>query len=74
MTHSSYNGYKSIQDALEQGIEAVEGGDTRAGEDAFSWVLKKDPSHTAAWLWLACCAPEESAKRACYRNAWLTLN
>jgi len=69
MSTSNTNGYKSIQDALDLGVLALEEGDLQSGEKAFSWVLKKDPENTAAWLWLACCAPEERAREECYKRA-----
>ena len=69
MTAVHSNGFKSIQDALDLGVQAVEQGDLQSGEAAFSWVLKKDPENTVAWLWLACCAPEEHAREECYKRA-----
>lgn len=66
---TSTNGYKDVDEALNIAIQAVEQGDLKNGEAALSWVLKKDPDNTAAWLWLACCAPEERAREECYRRA-----
>lgn len=63
------NGYRTIEEALDVGVEAVERGDLRNGEAALSWVLKKDPGNTLAWIWLACCAPDDQARRECYRRA-----
>ena len=60
--------YPSIQEALDMAIEAVEGGDFQQGEAALSWVLSKDPDNAVAWIWLACCAPDDSAREACYRR------
>ncbi len=69
MASANSNGYKSIQEALDLGVHAVEQGDLQNGEAAFSWVLKKDPKNTVAWFWLACCAPEERGREECYKRA-----
>jgi hypothetical protein len=63
------NGYKSIDDALSSGIEAVERGQISKGEAALTWVVHKDPSNAVAWFWLAVCAPDDHAKAECYRRA-----
>ena len=60
--------YPSVQEALDTAIQAVEGGDFQRGEAALSWVLQKDPDNAVAWIWLACCAPDDSARDACYRR------
>ena len=60
--------YPSIQEALDTAIQAVEGGDFVQGEAALSWVLQKDPDNAVAWIWLACCAPDDTAREACYRR------
>jgi predicted negative regulator of RcsB-dependent stress response len=64
----SSNTHSSIQEALETAIQAVEGGDLQQGEAALSWVLQKEPDNAVAWIWLACCAPDDSAREACYRR------
>jgi len=63
------NGYQSVEQALDVGVQAVERGDLSDGEAALSWVLKKDPANQVAWFWLACCAPDDDAKQECYRRA-----
>ncbi len=63
------DGFHSVEDALTMAVEAVERGDLRNGEAALSWVLKEDPKNTAAWIWLACCAPDDSSRQICYRRA-----
>ena len=68
-TRIQLDNFHSVEDALNIAIEAVERGDLRNGEAALSWVLKEDPENTAAWIWLACCAPDDSARQICYRRA-----
>lgn len=63
------NGFGSIEEALQTAVDAVERGNLQDGEAALSWILKRDPKNTAAWLWLACCAPDDQAKQECYRQA-----
>jgi Tfp pilus assembly protein PilF len=63
------NGFQSVEQALDIGVEAVEQGDLTRGEAALSWVLKKDPANQVAWFWLACCAPDDDARQECYRRA-----
>ncbi|TFH32019.1 MAG: hypothetical protein E4G99_13270 [Anaerolineales bacterium] len=60
--------YPSIQEALDTAIEAVEVGNLKQGEAALNWVLQKEPNNAVAWIWLACCAPDDSAREACYRR------
>ena len=61
--------FPSVEDALNMAVEAVERGDLQKGEAALSWVLQEDPKNTAAWIWLACCAPDDSSRQICYRRA-----
>ncbi|MDF1499973.1 MAG: hypothetical protein P1P76_05865 [Anaerolineales bacterium] len=63
------NGYKSVDEALTRGIEAVEHGQISKGEAALTWVVQKDPANAIAWFWLAVCAPDDHAKAECYRRA-----
>jgi Tfp pilus assembly protein PilF len=60
--------YPSVEEALDTGIQAVEGGNIQQGEAALSWVVQKDPQNVVAWIWLACCAPDDTAREACYRR------
>jgi hypothetical protein len=63
------NGYKTVEEALARGIEAVEVGQISKGEAALTWVVQKDPTNAVAWFWLAVCAPDDHAKAECYRRA-----
>lgn len=68
-TRFSPNGNHTIQEAIELAVEAVERGDKQSGEETLSWVLQQDPKNAVAWLWLACCAPDDQSKQECYRRA-----
>lgn len=59
----------TIEEALRVGIDAVDKGNINAGKNALSWVVKQDPHHTLAWIWLACCVVDDEAKAECYRRA-----
>lgn len=63
------DGFPSVEEALSLAVEAVERGDFQNGEAALNWVLQEDPQNTAAWIWLACCAPDDSSRQICYRRA-----
>ncbi|MGD2161982.1 MAG: hypothetical protein PVI81_04220 [Anaerolineales bacterium] len=63
------NGYKTVDEALTRGIQAVEDGQISKGEAALTWVVQKDPANAVAWFWLAVCAPDDHAKSECYRRA-----
>ena len=63
------DGFNSVEEALDMTVEAVERGDLRNGEAALNWVLNEDPKNTTAWIWLACCAPDDSSRQICYRRA-----
>lgn len=63
------DGFNSVEEALAMAVKAVERGDLRHGEAALNWVLKEDPKNTTAWIWLACCAPDDSSRQICYRRA-----
>jgi hypothetical protein len=52
--------------ALEYAIDAIERGKIILGNEALGWVLQREPDNRVAWLWMACTAPDEDAKRACY--------
>ena len=60
--------YPSIEEALNTGIQAVEGGDLKRGHAVLSWVVQREPENAMAWIWLACCAPDDTAREACYRR------
>lgn len=61
----------SIQDALAIAISAVNRGEVGEGKKALKWILEQDPDNTSAWLWLACCLPDDKAKEECYRRVSL---
>ncbi len=61
--------FPSVEEALSLAVEAVERGDLQNGEAALNWVLQEDPKNIAAWIWLACCAPDDSSRQICYRRA-----
>jgi len=63
------DGFHSVEEALDVAVEAVERGDLRDGEATLSWVLNEDPNNITAWIWLACCAPDDSSRQICYRRA-----
>lgn len=54
--------------ALDYAIQAIERGDRQKGHAALSWLLKRQPENTLAWLWMASCVPDEFAKQECYRR------
>jgi len=58
----------SIDEALDYAIEAVNRGDIPKGKAALEWVLRKDPDNVNAWLWMACCMPDDNDRQACYRK------
>lgn len=61
-------GSQTIEEALQIGVAAVDRGELEKGKAALSWVLKHDPRNTTAWLWMACCLPDDHAKQECYRR------
>ena len=67
-TGTLYKGHQTIEDALELAVAAVNRGQLDVGKAALSWVLRKDPNNTSAWLWMACCLPDDHAKQECYRR------
>jgi hypothetical protein len=60
--------YPTIEEALNTGIQAVEGGDFERGHAVLSWVVQREPENAVAWIWLACCAQDDTVREACYRR------
>ena len=58
----------TIKEALNIAIAAVNRGDFLRGREALSWVLQQDPNNAVAWLWMACCSPDDAARQECYRR------
>jgi Tfp pilus assembly protein PilF len=59
----------TVDEAMEFAIMAIEKGEHDKAKSALSWVLQRDPHNGLAWLWMACCVPDEGAKSECYRRA-----
>lgn len=53
---------------LRAGIEAVRGGDRRAGRRLLETVVRADPQNEVAWLWLASCMTTIADRRACLQR------
>lgn len=68
MEPSAQQAPPSIDEALSFAIDAVNRGDISKGKAALEWVLRKDPDNVNAWLWMACCMPNDSDRQACYRK------
>jgi Tfp pilus assembly protein PilF len=58
----------TISQALQIAIEAVNQGELGRGRKALAWVLKHDPNNAVAWLWMACCSPDDASRQECYRR------
>lgn len=61
-------GPATISEALNIAIDAVNRGDIGRGRKALSWVLEHDPNNAVAWLWMACCSPDDASRQECYRR------
>lgn len=61
-------GTGTISQALQIAIEAVNRGEINRGRKALAWVLKHDPNNAVAWLWMACCSPDDASRQECYRR------
>lgn len=64
----------TMEEALEFAVQAVNCGDFGRGKAALSWILKQDPNHAMAWIWMACCVNDDAAKAECYRRASMLSN
>jgi Tfp pilus assembly protein PilF len=58
----------TLDEAVEFAVEAIGQGDLHTGKSTLNQVLEKAPSHPIAWMWMACCVPDEDMKRECYRR------
>jgi hypothetical protein len=56
----------TVDEALSYAVEAIERGNVAVGKAALGWVLQREPDNPQAWLWMACCVPDEGSKRGCY--------
>lgn len=59
----------TVDEAMEFAVMAIEKGEADKAKTALSWILQRDPRNGAAWLWMACCVSDETAKQECYRRA-----
>jgi len=59
----------TVDQALDFAVGAIAEGDPGRGRAALTWVLQQEPENTAAWIWMACCVPDEGARQECYRRA-----
>lgn len=53
------------EQALGFAVTAIKRGEPTRGQAALAWVLQREPSNVVAWLWMAECLPEGSAKQEC---------
>jgi hypothetical protein len=58
----------SIDEAVQFAAEAIDQGDLHTGKSMLNQVLEQAPAHPIAWMWMACCVPDEETKRECYRR------
>ena len=59
----------SIEEAISSAVEAIDRGDLGQGRTTLSWVVREEPDNRLAWVWLAACLDEDSARDECYRRA-----
>jgi Tfp pilus assembly protein PilF len=59
----------SIEEAISSAVEAIDRGDLGQGRTTLSWVVREDPDNRLAWVWLAACVDDDSARDECYRKA-----
>jgi len=63
------HGPSSVNEALDFAIGAIESGQSSKAKQALGWVLQRDPKNGLAWIWMAACIDDETAKQECYRRA-----
>ena len=68
LTATAVTGTGTISEALNIAIEAVNRGEISRGRKALTWILQQDPNNAVAWLWMACCSPDDAARQECYRR------
>jgi len=59
----------AIEEAISSAVEAIGRGDLGEGRTTLSWVVKEEPDNRLAWVWLAACMDDESAREDCYKRA-----
>jgi len=59
----------SIEEAITSAVEAIHRGDLGQGRTTLSWVVREAPDNRLAWVWLAACVDDDSARDECYRRA-----
>ena len=59
----------SIEEAITSAVEAIQRGDLGQGRTTLSWVVREEPDNRLAWVWLATCVDDDSARDECYRQA-----
>jgi Tfp pilus assembly protein PilF len=59
----------SVNEAMSFAVGAIHRGESHKARQALGWVLERDPHNNLAWIWMAVCVDNESAKQECYRRA-----
>ncbi len=59
---------EQVEAAIQSAVEAIQRGDLGQGRATLSWVLREQPDNRLAWLWMACCVTDESARDECYQR------
>ena len=59
----------TIEEAITSAVEAIHRGDLGQGRTTLSWVVREEPDNRLAWVWLAACVDDDSARDECYRRA-----
>lgn len=57
-----------VAEAITSAVEAIQRGDLGQGRATLTWVIREQPNNRLAWLWMACCVNEESARDECYQR------
>lgn len=63
------NGHSNVNEAMDLALGALERGEQTKAKQALGWILQKEPDNGLAWIWMAVCVDDESAKQECYRRA-----
>lgn len=58
-----------VEEAIQSAIEAIQRGDLGQGRATLTWVIREQPDNRLAWVWMACCVEQESARDECYQRA-----
>lgn len=59
----------SVSQALDFAVGAIDRGQAKQAKAALGWVLQREPDNGLAWIWMAACVDDETAKQECYRRA-----